>query len=94
MAMINTNQNQFTKDNLIKDGMYLLFGTERKFVARFKPWHSRVITMAKFRKELIANHTPAEYFNARENGKSPLDILKEANPAWYNKLVAPVRVSI
>lgn len=92
--MTKTNETKFTKENLIKDGMYLLFGTERKFVARFKPWHSRVITMAKFRKELIANHTPAEYFKAHDNGKAPLDILKEANPAWYNNLVAPFRFSI
>lgn len=80
--MIKTSQNQFTKENLIKDGMYLLFGAERKFVARFK-YRLSPVTMAKFRKELIANHTPASYFGAMESGKSPLAILKEANPLWY-----------
>jgi hypothetical protein len=39
--------------------------------------------MAKFRKELIANHTPEEYFEAYSAGKAPLEILKEKNPTWY-----------
>jgi hypothetical protein len=73
--------NKFTKDNLIKDGQYLVFGDDRKFVARFK--YSGPFTMAKFRKELIANHTPEYYFEAYEDGKAPLEILKEKNPAWY-----------
>jgi hypothetical protein len=46
--------------------------------------------MAKFRKELIANHTPANYFKALDNGKTPLGILKEANPTWYNKILSPL----
>jgi hypothetical protein len=73
--------NKFTKDNLIKDGQYLVFGSDRKFVARFK--YSGPFTMAKFRKELIANHTPEEYFEAYSAGKAPLEILKEKNPTWY-----------
>ena len=89
MDMINTNQNQFTKENLKKDGMYLLFGESRKFVARFK-YRSAPVTMAKFRKELIANHTPASYFKALDNGKTPLGILKEANPTWYNQILSPL----
>ena len=84
--MIKTNETKFTKENLIKDGMYLLFGESRKFVARFK-YRSLPITMAKFRNELIANHTPAEYFKAHDAGKTPLEILKEANPAWYSKIM-------
>jgi len=84
-SMIKNNETQFTKENLIKDGMYLLFGEGRKFVARFK--YSGSITMAKFRKELIASHTPASYFEAMESGKSPLEILKEANPIWYSQIM-------
>jgi len=74
--------NKFTKDNLIKDGQYLVFGPDRKFVARFK--YSGPFTMAKFRKELIANHTPDSYFEAYNAGKAPLEILKEKNPTWYS----------
>jgi hypothetical protein len=74
--------NKFTKDNLIKDGQYLVFGPDRKFVARFK--YSGPFTMSKFRKELIANHTPEEYFEAYNAGKAPLEILKEKNPSWYS----------
>jgi hypothetical protein len=40
--------------------------------------------MAKFRKELIANHTPESYFEAYNAGEAPLDILKEKNPVWYS----------
>jgi hypothetical protein len=73
--------NKFTKDNLKKEGMYLLFGPERKFVARFK--YSGPFTMSKFRKELIANHTPESYFKAYDSGVAPLNILKDKNPVWY-----------
>ena len=77
--------NKFTKDNLKKEGQYLLFGPDRKFVARFK-WNGP-FTMAKFRKELIANHTPEEYFQAYDAGKAPLDILKDKNPTWYSDIL-------
>jgi len=73
--------NKFTKDNLKKDGQYLLFGDERRFVARFK--YSGPFTMSKFRKELIASHTPESYFREYDEGKAPLEILKDKNPAWY-----------
>jgi hypothetical protein len=72
---------KFTKDSLAKEGQYLVFGPERKFVARFK--HGGPFTMARFRKELIASHTPASYFAEMANGKAPLTILKDANPQWY-----------
>lgn len=88
--MIKTSETQFTKENLIKDGMYLLFGESRKFVARFK-YRLSPITMAKFRKELIASHTPAEYFKALDAGNTPLGILKEAKPTWYEAIIAPLR---
>ena len=77
--------NKFTKDNLHRDGQYLLYGNDRKFVARFK--HGGPFTMAKFRKELIANHTPESYFKAHASGKAPLTILQEANPSWYNHIM-------
>ena len=73
--------NKFTKDNLKKEGQYLLFGSDRQFVARFK--HGGPFTMAKFRKELIANHTPDSYFEEHSNGKAPLEILRDKNPVWY-----------
>ncbi len=76
----------FTKENLIKDGQYLLFGPSRKFVARFK--HGGPFRMAKFRKELIASHTPEEYFAKYDAGIAPLTILKDKNPAWYSAVVA------
>ena len=85
----------FNKFNLIKDGQYLLysdFDAERRFVARFK--HGGPITMAKFRKELIANHTPQSYFAKMEKGKAPLDILKEANPSWYNSITTKFKLGL
>jgi hypothetical protein len=91
--MIKTNETKFSKENLHFDGMYLLFGASRKFVARFK-YRRAPVTMAKFRKELIANHTPAEYFKAHDAGKTPLEILKEANPAWHEAIIAPFRFSV
>lgn len=77
----------FNKSNLIKSGMYLLYGQDRQFVARFK--HKGPVTMAQFKKELIANHTPEEYFQALNGDrKAPLEILKDKNPAWYEGLKA------
>jgi len=82
--------NKFTKDNLKKDGQYLVFGDDRKFVARFK--HGGPFTMAKFKKELIANHTPESYFKAHASGKAPLTILQEANPSWYNNIMTAFKL--
>lgn len=82
--------NKFTKDNLKKDGQYLVFGDDRKFVARFK--HGGPFTMAKFKKELIANHTPESYFKAHASGKAPLTILQEANPDWYNRIMTAFKL--
>jgi hypothetical protein len=73
--------NKFNKEDLRKEGQYLLWGPERKFVARFK--YSGPFTMSKFRKELIANHTPESYFEAYNAGKAPLEILRDKNPVWY-----------
>lgn len=75
----------FNKDLFKKDGQYLLYGPDNKFVARFK--HSGPFTMSKFRKELIASHTPDSYFKALDAGQAPLTILKEANPDWYKRTI-------
>ena len=83
--------NKFTKDSLKREGQYLVFGPDRKFVARFK--HGGPFTMAKFRKELIANHTPESYFREYDNGVAPLNILRDANPAWYNRIMTAFRLS-
>ena len=83
--MIKNTTTQFTKTNLVKSGMYLFFGNDRQFVARFK--HRGPVTMAQFKKELIANHTPEEYFQAMiGDHRAPLVILKEKNPTWYQNL--------
>lgn len=84
--------NKFTKDNLKKEGQYLLFGPERKFVARFK--HAGPFTMAKFKKELIANHTPDVYFAKMAEGKAPLTILKESNLGWYNNIITAFKLGV
>lgn len=77
--------NKFNKALFKKDGQYLLYGADRKFVGRFK--HGGPFTMSRFRKELIASHTPATYFKALEEGKAPLTVLKEANPDWYKRII-------
>lgn len=80
----------FNKFNLKKEGQYLLYGEDRKFVARFK--HGGPFTMSKFRKELIANHTPEDYFAQMDAGKAPLTILKDHNPSWYNDIITAFRL--
>ena len=83
--------NKFTKDNLKREGQYLLFGLDRRFVARFK--HGGPFTMAKFRKELIASHTPNSYFAEYDRGVAPLTILQNANPAWYNRIMTAFKLA-
>ena len=78
--------NKFKKEDFRKEGQYLLWGPERKFVARFK--YSGPFPMSVFRKELIANHTPEEYFAEMAKGKAPLTILKEKSPGWYELKIA------
>ena len=72
---------KFDKALINKDGEYVTYGTERKFVARFK--HRGPFTKAKFLKELLANHTVEGYFAALEAGKAPLAILRDSNEDWY-----------
>ena len=73
----------------MKSGQYLFTESDifpDRFVVRFK--HQGPVTMAEFKKELIANHSMEEYFGALENEdysqrKAPLEILKAKNPSWY-----------
>ncbi len=58
------------------------------FIARFK--YSGPFTKAKFLTELCKNWTVEEYVNARTGGSpfghncnSPLDVLSEKNPVWF-----------
>ena len=72
---------KFNKALINKDGEFVTYGADRKFIARFK--HRGPFTKAKFLKELIANHTVESYFAGLEAGKAPLTILREANEDWY-----------
>lgn len=73
---------KFNKALINKAGEYVTYGTDRKFIARFK--HRGPFTKAKFLKELIANHTVESYFAEMEAGKAPLAILRDANEDWYH----------
>jgi len=83
----------FTKNTLHRSGQYLFTNSDvfpDRFIARFK--HSGPITMSKFIKELIKNHTMEEYFNLLENEnysmrKAPLQILRDKNPSWYEECI-------
>lgn len=87
--MINTTNTPFLKGMFRKSGMYLNYDRNvnepHQFVARFK--HQGPVTMAQFKKELIANHTVEDYFHQLNvERKAPLTILKEKNPTWYQNL--------
>ena len=71
----------FAKKNFKFDGMYLTYGEERKFVARFK--HKGPITKAKFLKKLISDFSVEEYFAELEGGKAPLAILRDRDVNWF-----------
>ena len=64
--------NKFIKENFNYDGMYLTYGSDRKFVARFK----YVKFAGAFKSFLIKNFNVDEYFDAYASGQSPLDILE------------------
>jgi hypothetical protein len=72
---------KFAKSDFNFDGMYLTYGTARRFVARFK--HRGPFTKARFIKELIRSHTVESYFAELDAGKAPLEILRDANEHWY-----------
>ena len=63
----------FTKENLNRDGMFLTFGPDRRFVARFK--HCRN-DMGRFTTFLIKNFTVEEFFDAVAADVPPLKILE------------------
>jgi hypothetical protein len=54
------------------------------FIARFK--HRGPVSKAEFLKELLKNYTVEEYVAAMEKS-SPLTILKDRNPTWYETCV-------
>lgn len=64
---------KFVKEAFNFDGMYLTYGDDRKFVARFKYARDGKGSFVTF---LIKNFTVEEYFDARAENKSPLDILE------------------
>jgi len=62
-------------------------GMQREaFIARFK--YKGIISKAAFVKELIKNHTVEGYLTALQDSMGPIIVLSDANPAWYNSLVA------
>lgn len=68
---------KFTKENLKKDGDYLLFtnsDNKSTIVARFK--YGAKTSIPSFRKFLIDNFTVEEYFERIINDEMPLNILK------------------
>lgn len=62
---------KFDKTQFNFDGMYFTYGTDRKFVARFKR-----SGMAHFRSFLVKNFTVEEYFSLADTGMAPLTILE------------------
>jgi len=61
---------KFSKELFNSDSMYVFYGTERKFVARFKRGGK-----ADFLKFLIKNFSVEEYFALMNAKIGPLDIL-------------------
>ena len=66
--------------------LYYTINNEQKFVARFK--YRNPITKAKFVKQLMKNHTPAEYFEKLGNRETPVGILRDADPVWYAEIMS------
>jgi hypothetical protein len=64
---------QFVKEQFNFDGMYLTYGPERRFVARFK----RRSDKGSFQAFLIKNFTVEEYFDRIEAKESPLMIVED-----------------
>lgn len=64
---------KFDKTQFIKDGPYLMYGVNRKFVARFK---YTLLDRAGFQSFLVKNFTPTEYFAALDAGQAPVTILQ------------------
>lgn len=62
---------KFNKEQFNFDGMYLTYGADRRFVARFKRGG-----MGSFKSFLIKNFSVEEYFAKREADEAPLTILE------------------
>ena len=79
---------KFQKANFSYFGGYLSY--DGKFIARFK-YSKSPFTKAQFMKELIANHTVESYLGALATGKAPLQVLRDANPDWYEGVLDKFR---
>jgi len=55
------------------------------FIARFK-YNTGPVNKPAFMAELIKTHTVEEYAAKLDAGETPLQILKDANPAWCRQL--------
>ena len=62
---------QFVNKDFRYDGMYLTYGEDRRFVARFKNGG-----MVAFKKFLRENFTVEEYFDLLDSGMAPLKVLE------------------
>lgn len=90
------NSTPFTSEMLRKDGKYLLlqssipfanrlFKQSSEFLARFK--YNGPVTMAQFKRELLASWTVEDYlYQLNVERKAPLEILRNKNPQWYDKI--------
>jgi hypothetical protein len=47
--------------------------------------------MSQFRKELIKNHTVESYVELMKTG-TPVGILSDANPVWYEKIMSDFNI--
>ena len=74
MMMKGNEMKRFAKDEFSYHGGYLTYGSEGKFVARFK--HRGPVTRAKFTAALIKHYDPDSYF-IRLRGSAPLQILMD-----------------
>ena len=85
----NREQPMWIKSNFRFDShsrmLYYRHLGEEKFVARFK-YRRSPFGLTVFKKELLKNHKPAEYFSAIES-QGPLDVLADANPDWAEKIL-------
>ena len=78
------NKGNFRFNSHSRELFYRHLG-EEKFVARFK-YRRSPFSLTVFKKELLKNHKPAEYFSAIES-RGPLDVLADANPDWAEKIL-------
>lgn len=86
---------KFLKQNFFYHGGFLSYmnGEERKVVARFK--YRGPVTKAIFLKELLKSHTVEGYFAKMElDRKAPIEILRDANPSWYEACVEKFRAKL